>query len=128
MPDSLQQSYLLTHFGQQYIDSMREAAIKDSVKTLDSLTTIQNIQSGKQGIIYPNPTAGLLNFTNYYPSNGTAGVEIFDVSGREVIQQNFAFSPGLQTNAIDMGNLPNGVYLVQYTVNGNKKMEKVVKM
>jgi Secretion system C-terminal sorting domain len=107
------EQYYLNHFDPSYTDS---------------LATIQNIESGKQSTIYPNPTTGLLNFTNYYPNNGTAGVEIFDISGREVIQQNFEVSPGLQTNPVDIGNLPNGVYLVQYTVNGNSRTEKMVKM
>ncbi len=124
LPDSLQH-YYLTHFDTSYMDSLSRV---DSIKKIDSLATIQNIEAGKQNIIYPNPTNGLLIFTNYYTSNGTAGVEIFDLNGREVMEQNFEVSPGLQTNPVDMGNLPNGVYLVQYTVNGDRRTEKVIKM
>lgn len=122
------EQYYLSNLDTQYIDSINLAHRNDSIETFDSLATIQNIESGKQSTIYPNPTTGLLNFTNYYPSNGLAGVKIYDVTGTEVLQQNFTVNPGLQTNPVDMGNLPGGVYLVEYTINGYRRVEKVIKM
>jgi hypothetical protein len=94
----------------------------------DTATAILNIQPDKQLTIYPNPTTRFLNFTNYYSINGTGRIDIFDITGVEVLQQNFEVGFGIQTNPIDISNLPNGVYLLQYTVNGNRRIERIVKI
>ncbi len=102
------EQYYLSHFDSLYIDSVQTAG------------KIQQLLNGRQMVLYPNPTSGLINLAGFYQNSGMVSVKVFDVTGIEIMAQSFEAN-GRQSNPIDMGNLPNGVYLVQYTVNGNRQ-------
>jgi hypothetical protein len=60
--------------------------------------------------IYPNPTNGLLNINvnNYI---GDLKINVYDLNGRQVYNQNVtSFN---NTNAIDLGSLSSGVYVLK---------------
>ena len=76
----------------------------------DSLLTLVLTITGSQGIdakdncdivLYPVPTSGKLNF-----GFGVEAVEVFDATGRQVINSGHAHS-------VDITDLPSGVYLVR---------------
>ncbi|MBI1223053.1 MAG: T9SS type A sorting domain-containing protein [Bacteroidetes bacterium] len=62
--------------------------------------------------VYPNPSHGTLNID--FPSTGTVKIEIFDVLGKKMSQPEYQ---GEHTR-IDVGGLPNGLYILRITENG----------
>ncbi|HTA63492.1 MAG TPA: T9SS type A sorting domain-containing protein [Bacteroidia bacterium] len=77
--------------------------------------------------LYPNPasTFAILAYEN--ESSAKVSASIFDVTGRQVatLLNNQQQAAGKQTLAIDVVNLPQGLYMVQLTVNGATKTLKL---
>jgi hypothetical protein len=69
-------------------------------------------------VAFPNPTNGLLNIQ----LEDGAQVVLHDISGREVLA--LRLLPGLST--IDLGGLPDGVYLLR-TIGEGAGVQRVVK-
>ncbi|MHB1278995.1 MAG: T9SS type A sorting domain-containing protein, partial [Bacteroidia bacterium] len=62
--------------------------------------------------IYPNPTKGQLNLD--FESTGTVEVEIFDVLGKKMR----SFSHEGEHSSMDLSDLPNGLYIIRISENG----------
>ena len=79
--------------------------------------------------LYPNPTSGVtyLSYENQTSANVTAS--IYDITGRQVatLINNQQQAAGKQIVTIDVNNLqlPQGLYMVQLTVNGAMKIIKL---
>jgi len=70
--------------------------------------------------IYPNPTVGILYVVNAASSDAI----VYDALGREVLQESIISNK----QAIDLGNLASGVYMLQVTNNnGERNMMKITK-
>ncbi|MBK8193903.1 MAG: T9SS type A sorting domain-containing protein [Lewinellaceae bacterium] len=79
--------------------------------------------------ISPNPTTGIALLSVELPSEQAAGIEIFDLAGRSVqalpvLTRGVA---GAFTQTLDLGGLPQGVYLVRVQTASGTRAEKVVK-
>ena len=69
--------------------------------------------------IYPNPVkGGILYFDTQ--ANAEKSVSIFDVIGKQVVNVTAA------TNAVNVSNLKDGVYIVKITENGKSETRKLV--
>ena len=66
-------------------------------------------------LIYPNPTAGLVNF-----GDAVDEATVYDINGREVIRTQ-------HIQQIDLSPLPQGVYTIRLTSQGNSSIHKVIK-
>lgn len=87
-------------FNQFLIDSVTFM----SYPTFNLATNNQAINSSTPIKIYPNPSAGILQITGLQRA---ANLQLFDIRGREVWQQNI-----LQDGSINLpANLSNGLYL-----------------
>jgi len=73
--------------------------------------------------LYPNPTSNWLNLEFNQPMNEVQ-ISLFDIIGRN---QNINTSKSDNTLSIDLGNLPNGIYWLQLTLEGRRMTKKVVK-
>lgn len=83
-------------------------------------TTENEIETATEMSIYPNPTSGMLNVTS---NEEIDSVEIFNSVGTAVISSKVAGN----NSAIDMSNLPNGMYFVRvYTANGIETVKVVL--
>ena len=72
-------------------------------------------------IVYPNPTHGLLfiqNADSVHPDHLT----IYNSLGMEVFQAHQHVGP------IDITHLPNGLYILKFSLNGSIKVASVVKI
>jgi len=69
--------------------------------------------------IYPNPTTGMLNVTS---NEEIDSIEIFNSIGTTVVSSNVAGN----NSAIDMRNLPNGMYFVRVSTSNGTETVKVV--
>jgi hypothetical protein len=70
--------------------------------------------------LYPNPTTGMLNFTNDQPIDQ---VEIYNMLGQLVAQQNLH----AKTGTINMTQLSAGTYLVKVQSSGLAQTMRIVK-
>jgi hypothetical protein len=61
---------------------------------------------------FPNPTTGKLNLSFPLYDAGSATIQIFDMNGRIVHQENTEFSAGEINHALKVHDLPAGVYSV----------------
>jgi hypothetical protein len=70
--------------------------------------------------IYPNPTSEMVNFSS--PILKNSQVSIVDVNGKEVLSTLVS-----NQNNINVSNLENGVYFIQVTIEGKKRIKKFIK-
>ena len=69
--------------------------------------------------IYPNPVDG--NYvTILSPINGTKYIEVFDVSGKMVMDTS------INNNTLDVSSINSGFYMIKVTVEGQSKISKLV--
>jgi hypothetical protein len=62
--------------------------------------------------IYPNPTSGNVTLLLDYPSNDNLEINIFDLSGKTVYQNNIGLSIGVNQKLLDINYLTSGIYLL----------------
>ena len=79
---------------------------------------LNNVQSLEMNI-YPNPVDG--NFvTIQTPLNGVKYVEVFDITGKRLI------NTSLSADTLEVSSLSAGMYLIKVTVEGQSKTSKLV--
>ena len=84
-------------------------------------TSTYEIAQSNPVTMYPNPASAIVNFESNIE---ILQIEIFDYSGRVVVQKTSQFSRTVQ---IDLNNLKPGLYLTKSTfVNGNSQTNKLV--
>ncbi len=72
-----------------------------------SVLSSKEIQAGSKLFAFPIPANKILNIMN--PGNGVNKIEVFDVTGKLVVNKSFATSEG--KISVDVENLPKGVYI-----------------
>ena len=82
-------------------------------------TTEGSIETATAMSIFPNPTSGMLNVTS---NEEITSIEIFNSVGNIVVSCNVAGN----SSAIDMNNLPNGMYFVRVSTANGIETVKVV--
>ena len=79
---------------------------------------LNNLQSLDMNI-YPNPVNG--NFvTIQTPINGVKYVEVFDITGKRLI------NTSLSADTLEVSSLSAGMYLIKVTVEGQSKTSKLI--
>lgn len=74
--------------------------------------------SEKDMNFYPNPVSDILNITYQLESASDVKVNVYTISGREVMNMEYASNKsGSQEIKVDTRNFENGVYLVQLLIN-----------
>ena len=76
-----------------------------------SLETLQN-----QFNIYPNPSSGTINWN----TDEVTSVTVFDLSGKNLLQKKV----DLSTKQVDVSQLPNGAYLVEFESKTGSRVQK----
>jgi hypothetical protein len=80
-----------------------------------------NKYKGAEISVYPNPAHGIVKVHTNQPFNFDVKILITDVLGQTVIQKN---SLEIET-AIDIADLPQGIYFVRVSANGNYFFSKL---
>lgn len=78
-----------------------------------------------QWAVYPNPAGDELFIQPVSTQNGTADINITDLSGKTILQHHFNTGAG-QLEKIDITAVPSGVYLVDCNVQNQKSVRKIV--
>lgn len=71
--------------------------------------------------LWPNPTYGILNIENELSSIDV--LSVMDINGKEIIQRTIYSNK----TAINVSNLPNGVYIIKIGCNGSASFKKFIK-
>ncbi len=76
--------------------------------------------------IYPNPTQGLVTLELASPAEGSASVELIDITGRQVYQSHFSLTEGISNHELDLGTLPEGLYFLNVTTPSGRGTHKLI--
>ncbi len=76
--------------------------------------------------LQPNPTAGFVQFNADFDRSVDANLQIVNLLGQIVWETNASNTPAL-SEQIDLGNFPDGLYLVRLSVDGRVVAKKLVK-
>ncbi len=78
-----------------------------------SLVGLEDLSVLEYAIVYPNPTAGIINIKfDMKASNDDTEFKIIDVTGRVIREVEFMTQVGLNELTIDLSDLANGMYTV----------------
>ena len=73
--------------------------------------------------LFPNPSNGILSVKFETNSNDEVGVQVFDLQGRRIFNKAYNSDRLVFEESINVGNLANGIYLVQVN-QGNRSTTK----
>ena len=82
--------------------------------------------------VYPNPVTAISTIEYELEESGIVNISVMDMNGKQVASLFTGFKPrgkqtlALNSNGFNINKLSNGIYLLQTTVNGKRKIEKFV--
>lgn len=88
----------------------------------DKNSTVDIEENSIISAIYPNPSSNLVYVQ--LDSQDDATLELMDASGRIIETQN---SNGVQVSSFDLTELPNGIYFVRVSSNGQLTTKRIIK-
>lgn len=74
--------------------------------------------------VFPNPTFGEITINSSIFKSGNTQILVFDISGKLLLQKNE--QRRLELIDFDLGDLPNGVYMIQLMNQNYFVQERVV--
>jgi len=87
-----------------------------------NIVVIEHIESPQLDVtIYPNPTNGLLNIEWKGNDNSTAVISLFDLTGKQIINQKVSETSSI--GQIDITGLANSTYILQI-ISEDAKLKK----
>lgn len=75
-------------------------------------------------VLYPNPTKGKLNIS--LPTSDKVSVELFDLRGRSIYQNNFESQGTLFTKELDFSTTQAGVYILNVKTEGKQVSKRII--
>jgi PKD repeat protein len=91
------------------------------------LTGIENVAAPQQGItVFPNPSSGSISISYSAPLPNPAQIELSDITGKQVKRIMANPHPPNNTTAINIADLPPGIYFVRLTSEEGQWVRKVV--
>jgi hypothetical protein len=97
------------------------------------VTPVLNINANLSNMklkLYPNPVTDLTVIEYELDESGKVDISVIDVNGKIIADLFSGFKPKgkqqlpLKTNGFSIAKLSNGIYLLQTTVNGKRRVEK----
>ncbi len=75
--------------------------------------------------IWPNPVRSRLNLALGHAAS-SADVQLFDITGRSVLDRTLTTEERTGITALDLGELPAGIYLLKLTTDGTTTSQKLI--
>ncbi|MBA3663950.1 MAG: T9SS type A sorting domain-containing protein [Bacteroidetes bacterium] len=97
---------------------------EDKITSNPEVVGIKEIAADIKVSVYPNPTDGIL-FLNNLPENKTCELRVYDLLGKCVYTR--IVKNAFSTEKIDVGEIPEGAYLLTISSEGRVYREKFVK-
>ena len=86
------------------------------------------LQNADQVSIYPNPFNNKLNLMVNATAAGSANVQLFDITGKKLVQFNHAIILGLNKISTEqIADLQTGIYFITVELNGQTQTFKLIK-
>jgi hypothetical protein len=76
---------------------------------------------------FPNPTKDILNIETRLVKRVPIDISLTDVVGKIIFQESFENYTGKYQKALNIGNLPTGVYILTAKLGDNVWTEKIIK-
>ena len=92
----------------------------DGAYELTSVTVVFMGQETSTPVVFPNPTADLLNVSFTMPVDGTAYFQIIDASGRVVRDRDLDLERGPRTVPVNLNGLAAGPYELRVTTTADR--------
>lgn len=121
----------ITNTAYIYFDRNEAIITNTTLNTIGELfktwLTISDINDPEKRVaFYPNPTQGLLSFT-VDGVGGPVEVNVLSLQGQKVMQRNYyTDTDNKQPLQLDMGELPQGIYLMQVSSGAYTSVHRVV--
>jgi endoglucanase len=90
--------------------------------------TVETVIPQSKITVYPNPTTGSVHFTVDNDKANKVDITVYDEGGRACKNYSFDKSAGKFSETIDIGNLPNGLYFVEFGQGNDRETKKVIKV
>jgi len=101
---------------------------QDATESLTEVVAVQRGQtSGSVGVVWPNPTSGLLQWSGSVAQAGSYTVSVLNLTGVEVFRQTLDLQAGTQQFGLDLSALPQGAYLLRVQGSEDVQISRVVK-
>ncbi|MEO1712024.1 MAG: T9SS type A sorting domain-containing protein [Bacteroidota bacterium] len=78
-------------------------------------------------LLFPNPTTSAFEVTIDHPSMGPFTLQLFDITGRGILQRHSTKTTVKHTESLDLAHLPVGLYFLEVQIEGQRYSEVVVK-
>ncbi len=96
--------------------------------TVENFTDVSDIDENTFFRVYPNPVKGKVSATLNTGSPGNTSFKIFDTKGCVLKAGSYDFdNPGIHNVTLDVGSIPDGVYLYQLEHEGIVHSGKILK-
>ncbi|HAN17041.1 MAG: hypothetical protein A2X13_05135 [Bacteroidetes bacterium GWC2_33_15] len=76
---------------------------------------------------YPNPCTSELNFVIEQDKTSNATINLFDITGKQVINKEVEIIQGFNTITVDVENLEKGIYFYRISTDEGTKAGKIIK-
>jgi hypothetical protein len=77
--------------------------------------------------IFPNPAKNYVNISVSAIDNGSGQLELVDILGKVIYQQDISLSSGTTVTRLDLSSYETGQYLIRFTSSTVNKVTKVIK-
>lgn len=122
-----------------YVTSNKDYTIKlvvtnrcgsDSISkkiTVNSLVGVEDLNSSTSINLYPNPAKEQVTLAIQSKENVQGSVELLNVSGQVIINENLGEFTGKSTSTINLSGVKTGVYFVRVTLSGKQVVYKLIR-
>lgn len=109
------------------VQDIENAALAAQIKYNNDIVTSLHAKSD-DGIyqFYPNPASDKLNINSSTSFSNNVNIEIFDISGRKLLQLNDIGAKGISSISVPINHLSEGLYLLRLESGGKNLVEKFV--
>ncbi|MBC7861696.1 MAG: T9SS type A sorting domain-containing protein [Bacteroidia bacterium] len=109
-----------------YFDYNAPVKTNTTVNTYDNAVGINHEAKKENGLsVYPNPAGENVMLTFENTENENTFVEVYDISGKLLINQKFSTSVGKNFINLDLRSLSNGLYILKVKNSSGEKTKKV---
>jgi hypothetical protein len=97
-----------------------------SVPTPGTVLAVDGEQQRTEVNIFPNPARDLVTLDIFTPQAGLAYIQVMSLTGQVVWSKRLDVESGLYQETIELGDLPNGSYMVQTIIGQQQVVKKLV--
>ena len=116
------------HDGYIVVVGSNEGAQEDWLIRLDENGLLTTFAPPKQSILlFPNPTTSGFEVSIENPSMGPFALQLFDITGRCILQRKSTKTTVKHTESLDLAHLLVGLYFLEFQIEGRRYSQVVVK-